>query len=79
MHASWCNISNNVERSTRSLSVIEDVEGQTGILASSSDHSLSAHSQDNCKMSTERLDDTVAAITFAATIITIGLGFLFNL
>lgn len=68
-----------MERSTCSFSVIENVEGQTEILSSSSDHSLDAHSQDNCKMSTERLDDTVAAITFAATILTITLGFLFNL
>jgi hypothetical protein len=30
-------------------------------------------------MSIERLDDTVAAITFAATVITIALGFIFNL
>jgi hypothetical protein len=30
-------------------------------------------------MSVERLDDTVAAITFAATVVTIAVGFLFNL
>ncbi len=30
-------------------------------------------------MSVERLDDTVAAITLAATVITIAVGFLFNL
>jgi hypothetical protein len=30
-------------------------------------------------MSVERLDDTVAAVTLAATLITIALGFLFNL
>jgi hypothetical protein len=31
------------------------------------------------KMSTENFDDAVAALTFAATVITIALGFLFNL
>lgn len=30
-------------------------------------------------MSTERFDDAMAALTFTATVITIALGFLFNL
>ncbi len=31
------------------------------------------------KMSTERFDDAMAALTFTATVITIALGFLFHL
>ncbi len=31
------------------------------------------------KVSSERFDDAMAALTFAATVITIALGFLFNL
>jgi hypothetical protein len=30
-------------------------------------------------MSVERFDDTMAALTFAATVITIALGFMFNI
>ena len=55
------------------------VERYTEVLNDHTDSPLCFHPEDDSKVSTERLDDTVAAITFAVTIITIALGFLFNL
>jgi hypothetical protein len=59
--------------------VNNDVEKQAYVLDDHRNHPLNDCSQDDDSMSVERLDDAVAAITFTATVITITLGFLFNL
>jgi hypothetical protein len=59
--------------------VDKNVENQANILDNGADHSLHDCSLDDDSMSVERLDDAVAAITFTATVVTIALGFLFNL
>ena len=61
------------------FSVSKNVEKQANILDYCAKHSLNYCPRDDDSMSVEKLDDTVAAITFAATVVTIALGFLLNL
>jgi hypothetical protein len=55
------------------------VNVEKNLFADGPDYPLNDSSEDFYSMSVERLDDAVAAIAFTATVITIGIGFLFNL
>ena len=56
-----------------------DVEGKREDNSQGGDNTLGHAGDSDGPMSVERFDDTVAILTLTATVITIALGFIFNL
>jgi hypothetical protein len=57
----------------------ENGEGSGGHISQGCYSATNDEDDSDSKMSVEKFDDVVAALTFTATVVTIALGFLFNL
>ena len=78
-HLILCNIGINVSPIYSSILVRKNGEGSRKRISKDSFSAFNDQDVSDSKMSVEKLDDVMAALTLTATAVMIALGFLFNL